>query len=110
MVIKYVCVHFRSDRNEWRMECRGGSERVSASSVSQSVSQPVSQPVSQSASQSVSQSVSMYVATDRVRSGVRFNIRPQAGCIRAFWCNILGIIAHILFIMEDVSVKYNSKH
>jgi hypothetical protein len=46
----------------------------------------------------------MYVFTDRVKSGVLFNIRPQAGCIRAFWCKMMGIIAHILFIMKDISV------
>ena len=55
------------------------------------------------------QSVSMYVATDRVKSGVRFNIRPQAERIRAFWCKMVGIIAHILFIMKHINVKYKYK-
>jgi hypothetical protein len=44
----------------------------------------------------------MYVATDGVKSGVRFNIRPQAGRIRAFRCKMVGITAHNLFIMKDM--------
>jgi hypothetical protein len=58
------------------------------------------------------QSVSMYVATDRVKSGVRFNIRPQAGCIRAFWCAMVGIIAHIYLHYERYvsSTAVNFKH
>jgi len=55
------------------------------------------------------QSVSTYVATDRLKSVEHFNIRPQAESIRAFWCKMLGIIAHILFIMKDISVKYKYK-
>jgi hypothetical protein len=51
----------------------------------------------------------MYVAADRVKSVVRFNIRPQAECIPAFWFKIVGIIAHILSIMKDISVKYKYK-
>ena len=52
-------------------------------------------------------SVSMCVATNRVKSGLHFNIRHQAGCIRAFWCKMVGIIARLFLIMKDISVKYS---
>ena len=41
------------------------------------------------------QSLNMCVPTDRVKSGVRFNIRFQTGCIHAFWSKMVGIIAPI---------------
>lgn len=44
----------------------------------------------------------MCVATVRVKSGVRFDMCPLAGYIRAFWCKVVGIITHILFIMKDM--------